>query len=329
VWRWVMRWDIALLRASAGVAVIATVWACELEDDPPTLVPLDQADEAIEKAYCERMFDCRCDQGRRFDEIAACREWVDERVAQLRDEAEQTGLAYDPACLGITVDRLDDLGCAASFGDDDDDDTCTAPCFPLHGDVPVGGQCERADYGGYSNCAQGLECDIDECFDGETCTGLCENPCFGECDEDCGDDARCNEGTCVPLPGIGQQCSEYGCASGLACRYDELDAQCVRLPELGDDCTDLGQCAEDLRCDRDPMTGEGTCIGPTKLGDACMGHQECASGFCPAGFCDDLPAKGESCAGTNACREGLDCDGESQTCVTGDAILCQLSIDID
>jgi hypothetical protein len=316
---------VGWMRGLVVVGVVAL--ACELEGDPPTLVPLAQADEALVDAYCERMFECRCEQGRRFDEMQACRAWVDERVATLRMEAELTGLTYDPACIGITVDRLDDLRCAATVTEDGDDETCTLPCYPLHGDVLTGGACTRTEYSGYSDCAQGLECSIEECDGTGNCTGACYNPCFGECESDCGDAARCIDGACMPLPGVGESCGDYGCAEGLDCDYGSGSGTCRRRADLGESCTDIA-CAEDLRCDFDNMTGEGTCVGPTALGDACMGHQECESGYCPAGFCDELPGEGDSCAGTFACEKGLDCDSETMKCVDGDAIVCQLSIDV-
>jgi len=317
---------IAVLRAGVGIVVIATAWACELEGDPPTQVPLDDASDALAQAYCERMFDCQCDRGRRFEMIAECRDWIDEQVTQLESEARGAGLTYDPACFGIIVDRLDALDCAPTSASSEDVG-CVTPCYPLHGDVPAGETCEQSS--DYSNCAQGLECRFDDCDQDGNCVGRCADPCLGACATDCGDDARCIDGNCEPLPGIGQDCSEYGCASGLVCFFDEGGARCGRAPELGDDCTEVGECAEDLRCDRDPMTGEGTCVGPTALGSPCTGHTQCASGFCPAGFCDELPGEGDSCEGTFACSEGLDCDFDTRVCVPGDALVCQLSFEID
>ncbi len=163
------------LRVVVGVVLSgAAAWACEIEGDPPTLVPLAEADDAVDAAYCERMFDCECAQGRRYDSLDACKADVDGRVEGLRSRAEVTGLAYDPACIGAWIDELDAVGCAAAFDDDDDDDECQRPCNPLHGDVPVGGAC--TDRGGDSDCAQGLRCDIELCEGENTCTGLCADP---------------------------------------------------------------------------------------------------------------------------------------------------------
>lgn len=76
------------MRVVIGVVLSgAAAWACELEGDPPTLVPLAEADDAVREAYCERMFDCACAQGRRYDSLATCEAEVDERVAGLRSRA--------------------------------------------------------------------------------------------------------------------------------------------------------------------------------------------------------------------------------------------------
>lgn len=321
------------LRVVVGVVLSgAAAWACEIEGDPPTLVPLAEADDAVDAAYCERMFDCECAQGRRYDSLDACKADVDGRVEGLRSRAEVTGLAYDPACIGAWIDELDAVGCAAAFDDDDDDDECQRPCNPLHGDVPVGGAC--TDRGGDSDCAQGLRCDIELCEGENTCTGLCADPCLGTCPGGCADDERCDDAsaTCVALPGLGESCEDDGqCAPGLGCRYEEgevFSATCIALPREGESCSQLGLCADDLRCDFDPLSTESTCVGPTPQGGACSGHLECASGYCPAGFCSALPGEGDSCAGTFACAPGLDCDGETERCIPGDPLLCSANLDL-
>ncbi len=320
---------VIALRAGFAVAFVTAAWACEPGSEAPTQVPLADAGDILEQAYCERMLDCQCDRGRRFDTIADCRSWIDEQIAQLESEANGAGLTYDPTCIGLTVDRLDALACAPTF-DSDDDDECVRPCYPLHGEVLAGQPCDRSS--DYSNCAQGLDCQVDECDDEGNCVGRCTDPCFGTCGRDCGEDAQCDNdsGNCKPRPGLGDECFSNDCASGFVCEYDDIgDGRCIRVPELGDDCTTTGTCADGLRCEFDNMTGEGTCIGPSELGEPCTGHSQCESGFCPAGFCDALPGEGDSCEGTFACSKGLDCDFDTNVCVPGDAIVCELYFDID
>lgn len=314
----------------AIVAAGAAAWACELEGDPPTQVPIAQADSILEEAYCERMFDCPCEQGRRFDTLEGCSANVREDIDALEARIEATGLTYDPTCLGAWVDALEDLGCSA-VGSDDAGDECVPPCAILHGDVPIGGACR--DFNGDSDCAQGLQCNVETCDGGDSCSGTCIAPCDGPCPGGCADDERCDQETlvCEPLPQLGESCVESGCAPGLGCLYEDdgSSAQCVKLPGLGGSCVELLICKDELRCDLDPQTMTAVCVGPSAIDEPCAGHSECDSGYCPAGFCAALPGKGDSCAGTSACAEGLDCDPETQVCVTGDAIVCDLSLEID
>ncbi len=323
---------VVSLRLMVGIAVSSVAAeACELEGDPPTLVPLATADDALHDAYCERMFDCSCEQGRTFDTLEDCRSAIDDQVANLRARAEATGLTYDPSCLGSLVDGLDELGCART-SEPQDDQECQSSCRSLHGSIAVGQRC--TDYSGDSDCASGLACTVDTCDEGSDvtqCTGVCTDPCAGPCPGGCTPDQRCDYETleCVALPGLGDSCQESQCAAGLGCLYDpEGGAQCVTLPELGESCGQLGLCADTLRCEFDPLDGTGTCVGPTPLGDACSGHSQCGSGFCPAGFCAALPGKGESCGGTFACAAGLDCDLDTQVCIEGDALICGVYLDV-
>lgn len=316
------RVSLGSIRIVAAIAVAAAgAWACELEGDPPTQLPLAEAERAIQQAYCDRMFECSCDGGRRYDERDACDERIDERIALLREEVDGNDVTYDPACLGRLVDQLDDRGCEPAQGDGEPD-ACTPACNPLFGGKALGEPCVDLTFG--SDCAQGLVCEYD--CDDDDCFERCSDPCGGVCGA-CDDDERCDPDSrnCVPRPAIGESCDAYPCAGDAACRFDENagTSRCVAAPTEGESCFDTGSCAEGLLCTTDPTSGDATCVAMPAQGDPCTGHSQCTTGFCPAGFCDTLPELGESCAGTSACGDGLQCDFEKLTCVAADSAVCR------
>jgi hypothetical protein len=237
---------------------------------------------------------------------------------------EQSGLTFDGSCLGAIVDALDDRGCGQNpSNDDDDDDECERPCLSYHGDGGVGQGCR--DYGSFSDCAQGLFCQITECFE-DPCMGVCADPCRrAEAGEPCNNTACIDtlvcdyeNDRCVGGPGPGDECAVYGCAVGSICDFNDM--LCKRLGDEGEACV-LGQCASELFCITDPLDPTmGTCRGPADNGAPCMGHVQCKSLNCPAGFCKAQPGKGDDCAGT--CASGLDCDVETSKCVEAEPAIC-------
>lgn len=105
-------------------------------------------------------------------------------------------------------------------------------------------------------------------------------------------------------PGLGDPCTRDDCSEELYCH--PTMRVCTERPEIGEAC--LGTCAEGATCREDPPgSSEAVCVEATENGLACMGHFECASQYCPAGFCDDLPEVGESCRGTSLCAGDLIC----------------------
>jgi hypothetical protein len=310
-------------RVLLSVAIAGAVaWACELEDEPPTQVPLGEADRALKKAYCERLFDCSCRDPRPYETLDACEDDIAARMVMLRTEADAEGISYDPACLGVVVDTLDRVGCdPPHVRDDDDDNECVAPCNALFGTKAAGESCTRLEYG--SSCAQGLVCDY-ECDETGECAERCVDPCNRACD--CEDDEWCDSATeaCVPRAAVGESCDTTPCVPDSICVFapGATTAECVALPTEGEPCEN-GSCAEDLRCVADPSDGSTTCQRRGEQGDPCTGHNQCETGYCPAGFCDALPGKGDSCAGTRACAQGLECAAEGDVCVAADPAICE------
>jgi hypothetical protein len=73
------------------------------------------------------------------------------------------------------------------------------------------------------------------------------------------------EGTCVPMPQLGDPCIEGQCAPGLWCRIDELDHDtrtcAARLPD-GAACVDAGQCSSN-NCPRNDQPERVCSSGPS------------------------------------------------------------------
>lgn len=288
------------IRSLMGVIVgFAAMMAAACDSEPPPReVPLAQVEQEVVAIVCDRMFSCDCpENGRFYESKDQCENTTRALADQLRLASDGQGLTWDPSCLGAVLDTIDDAGCGASF-DVDFDDECVAPCLYLHGNKSAGTPCEV--YGNQvSDCDQGLTC----------INGTCAEPC--------------GDGTGDPRGDVGDSC-QNGCRDGLFCDFN-VD-RCEKLPTVGQGC-DLGQCAEGSFCEAedlaDPMSPL-VCKAPRGLSEPCRGHAQCESGFCPAGFCSDLPEKGESCRGTFVCAPGFDCVEE--VCVEGAPAICGISV---
>ncbi|HET6583135.1 MAG TPA: hypothetical protein VFG69_06805 [Nannocystaceae bacterium] len=308
------------VRAGFGVAAACLVGALlatscdDGKDDSPTVLTLGEAPDALIEAYCERFADCGC-MWNWPPSPEECRAQVHEEIEDLRERGEQFGLTFDGTCLGALVDALDDRGCGQNEASTDDTE-CVRPCFSYHGNGGIGDKC--TDYGSFNNCGQGLRCDTE--------SGRCEDPCRrGELGQSCAGD-RCidtlvcdfENDRCVEGPGPGKECASYGCAVGSICDFN--DNVCKQLPSQGEACLN-GSCAEDLFCITDPIDPTmSVCSGQADDGEACMGHAQCKSLNCPAGFCRPQPGKGEDCAGS--CDRGLECDFETMKCVDAAPAIC-------
>jgi hypothetical protein len=282
--------------SSVGVACLVGALAaisCDGEDSP-TVLPIDDAPDAFVEAWCDRLESCNCDS----DSVPSqeeCRADVELQIARIRDDGEDNSLIYDGTCLGAQIDRLDDRGCDPYRPEADDE--CEPPCWPYHGTRVIGEGCKELGY--FTNCAQGLVCEIETCDSG-TCTGTCQTPCR--------------------RAGVGDSCDDVQCVDTALCIYEETGPVCRRIPDVGDPCLQ-GECAEGSFCVVDPVDPTiQTCTAAAPLGEACMGHPQCESGYCPAGFCEELPGKGDPCFGR--CAGDLECDFETNECVTAEPAIC-------
>jgi hypothetical protein len=278
------------------VTITFTAVGC---DDPKGTrvreVPLEDAAEHVVRDFCGPMFACECPNGRPYASRAECEASARQLVDAYRAEASVANLTYDPQCVGQWLEDIESQGCSARPLDDSEQ--CVSACRAFHGDKPVGAQCQFYSYG-LHDCAQGL-----------VCAGVCQDPC--------GDDSN--------LPQQGEQCASGVCAAELYCDFSQPVPVCQARPGPGEACFS-DECQAGLFCElvdpQDPATWRCKAVG--EVGEPCSGHNQCATGYCPAGSCRELPQQGESCRGTFVCDAGLVC--REEICVDSDPLICGQSI---
>jgi hypothetical protein len=110
--------------------------------------------------------------------------------------------------------------------------------------------------------------------------------------------------TCIALPGDGQPCSPFGCASGAFCSAGTCRAQVA----AGAACTSSLECLKGLFCD--VSAAPAACAPLRDPGQACTGNASCASNKCNPGTC----AGGtQTCFTDSACGR---CATSNFTCMT-------------
>ncbi len=319
-----------------GPCVLAAlgVVACEPASETPVEVPLDEIERTIIEALCEVSFSCDCTHGRYYETERSCELDAAVFADELRALPQQFplhDLSYDPRCLGIVAEQLDALGCNSVLpeAEAEDEPACEVPCHYFHGTKTLGQSCEI--YGNeISDCAQGLRCSADRCIDpcseepigtlagsGESCWYV-----------DCREGLQCTPDTsiCAPLPKAGEPCPWGACVEGAVCDFGTEEPVCVTIPGVGELCPQ-GACEEGSFCEAEDLSNpmsDARCFLPRALAEPCRGHRQCQSSYCPAGFCEQVPGEGESCAGVNLCAQGLDCIDE--VCALADALLCQAGV---
>ncbi|MEM9454616.1 MAG: hypothetical protein AAGF11_10585 [Myxococcota bacterium] len=278
--------------------VLAGLMACDVEEQEPRMVELEQVEAVLSAELCDRMFSCRCEQGRSYDTLTTCEQSAATMARELESIPQHhpgMELTYDPACVGTIVDTLAEVGCSPTIPAEDPQ-TCVSPCHYYHGVRSVGQPCEIHGIG-VSDCAQGLRCS----------GGACVDPCEDELPDQL-------------LPGAGEACRDGACAGDLLCNFET--ERCIALPQAGEPCLGGFNCAEGLFCEAidpsDPMS-ERQCFAPQQLAAPCRGHGQCQSGYCPVGFCEVRPGEGEACT-ADVCAAGFDCI--DQVCRPADAAIC-------
>jgi hypothetical protein len=253
--------------ALASVALLLSVSACKQEDR--TIEAKDYPGE-MASGYCEAVYSCPCDSYP-YANSSVCQSQLDQAYSQVAFAAAGAGLKFDGRCAIKELDQLSSLACSSS-ATQLPTGVCAPPCNAWYGSLPAGSFCTNvavsAEAGvGFSNCAQGLSC----------LGGVCLDPC------QLGND----------LPGLGQPCPGFVCASGAVC---DLESQiCVvaePLPGPGESCAN-GVC--------DPM--RAVCVAEV-------------------GVCAALPSVGQPCV-SGLCDAQSYC-GSSDVCVARPPLVCGL-----
>ncbi len=183
--------------------------------DHPDL--FEEADSLLE-AHCEKIFEC-CDSSQRLDELGLDVESVEEcknqergifrgvGTAQLEVSIHQGRVEVDEAMISACESQIADLSCADFQGTREERNTLPGCAEITEGIVPNGGTCS-ADY----------ECESDLC--------VIE-----------GDD---EEGSCEPLPELGDDCHNRRCAGAAWC--DRFDDRCMEQRQRGESCSEHDEC---------------------------------------------------------------------------------------
>ncbi len=197
-------------------------------------------------------------------------------------------------CVGGSCKCVEHRDCG------DDALCCGGSCVPTSAET----QCEACDDGGCdgerANACIGRRCycgSITECMEGTRCmvSASDEDPeseegkCLGcESDLDCGEDALCCSGACVPSSPV-HQCE----ACGQGCDLDRADRCLTR----GEDRIHYCACGEGPACDDGSFCSAGRCIECRHSQDCGGDKPSCVEGHCKA--CD--PSDESSCGENKLC----------------------------
>ncbi len=276
------------------LGLVLALAGCEATELPvQDSIPLLRMRSELTRALCERTYQaCECEWGTRYDNELRCGTEVELLVIDIRERLDGVlgeGLVYDGECVAQYVDQLDALECGTEPLDAGE---CQPPCQLIHGWHVEGESC-RLDGRVVNDCVRGLEC-----------IGTCTDPCTG------GDGFYVAEGESCDAP-------DRQCAPGLGCTDAGV---CRALPEPGEPCF-RSECAAGAYCELE-VIGDPTslerCFALGEVGDPCRGHDQCAAGECPNGFCASPSGEGTPCIA--ACGPGFDC--VVGACVVADAVLC-------
>lgn len=223
-----------------------------------------------------------------------------------------TGIEFQPCAQG--------LWCDFSVG------RCAAPP-PPGSPCGAGGNCGPAAYCDWQasicrelpgegescsespDCADGLACVSDQDYGSATCLARAE---AGEsCDDrPCALALSCDENRICRAAGeAGESCYDIGCAEGLFCDF-EGNSICREPPGVGAPCP-FGTCQSDAWCDTATDPAAPVCVAGAANGEACSGHVQCGSDYCPKGTCEARPELGDDCSDLFVCEAGLSCDGST------------------
>ena len=171
------------------------------------------------------------------------------------------------------------------------------------GTVAEGDECSRADFASVFD-----ECDNAYC---DRSPGECLGSCVGyqQEDEDCSlgqvcePGLFCNDSSCVPPVGLGEDCSGATCELGLSCAGQPLT--CRDRGPVGSACVDQFDCEYPAGCSDDE------CALELDIGDPCQSSEACQADL----YCNLNGQPGPVCAARIAAAAACEPNGDS--CVLG------------
>lgn len=217
----------------------------ECPADLPQVATLQDYAQRSAEALCAKAEACGCP-----DVAPDC---VAGEAASLRSflgEQQANGLEFDAGCAAISVAEIGWGSCGFEV-----DSPCES-CAALRGLQGQGAACR--DFGGYSDCVDGLWC----------VKGTC-----GALPLDLAAGAPCVDPETFDLLGL--------CADGLVC--DDVAGVCAAEPAIGAACVGFS-CGEGAFCATD-AGGQGVCAALHADGEPCDADSQCASHGCVAGRC--------------------------------------------
>lgn len=265
---------------------VVSFGACE---EKTRNVPKEEAAVTIATELCGQADRCGC-----FEVVPStaemCKMMYESQWQSIVDAGTEAGLSYDGECVGKLLDVYGSLECRTQLdeGDIGQFADCSS-CKFFYGSKQAGEPCalppDGLSFAG-DECAQGLQCDGEQCFDPCATAGEGESCLDVECAEGlvCQSDIdpETNEpiATCVRAPGEGEPCPDFTCADGLTCDLGDpvsMDPPtCIRPAAEGEDCSQVA-CDDELTCDPE----SNTCVPWPSAG------QPCPMGFCDeASYCD-------------------------------------------
>ena len=295
----------SVLFASVGLLGVALGSGCSgsTTSDGAQPVPADQFVERVVSAVCDNVGPCCQSAGFPYDP-AACKALGNSDLSA-NYALGNPNVDYDAVAAGKCVAAISDLVRSCGAVDLDGLEQCD---LVLVGKLPAGAACQKsvecaAPAGGNAYCDQGACVTEPRGTAGDARTMTCtehgtSSGCTGGTSSGSGtaacytnDGLYCN-GTCKPLPAIGEPCSYEGCVAGAYCD----GSVCVATPKVGEPCGGGYQCPESSYCD-----ANGTCQAAKANGAACGEATECASSRCKSGICVvDQIASASLCSGQSS-----------------------------
>jgi hypothetical protein len=269
------------------VAAGSAALACGPSTQSEPVIEMEEASEVLAERICGLADSCGCYDRPDAGTLAECRIMTSESWDAEFEEGNGAGLTYDGACLAFALQDYESVGCATGYEDGsyENEENCEAyTCKFFYGTKQVGEPCTLTEPEGlWDDCAQGLYCGNDGCYDpcekagpGESCDyNDCEEglACQGTSTPDGGQEAYCVVGVKE-----GESCADQPCTGLTVCSDDQV---CVPFPGPGDPCVAASFCDFGNYCD------QGTCRAYKDAGESCMAPSECSSGECSSGSCTE------------------------------------------